>query len=407
MRPTGHLQVKGPAGRRRWYALWRDADGRHQKVLAAAWVRDSGRRTSRGAIIWRAADGPKPSDAFLTPKEAAAALEELLAAAPRAPQRTLPSEPVRTFGEACSEWLRYVEHDKERSPSTLLDYRNSVRRYLLPHFGADTPLVRITTEDIEDFRDRMLQQRKLSRRTVQKLQVILHGIFKRAKRKKWIASNPAEDAERIALKRSGDFSVLSPPEVEALARAAEAQQDAAIFVVAAYTGLRLGELRGLRWRDVDFGKHLIHVRRNLPAHGGERPPKSGLVRSVPLVDRAAVALDGLSQREYFTSGDDFVFPNAIGGPLDDGRLRHRFHAARKRAGLKPLRFHDLRHTFGTIAVRAFPLTDVKAYMGHADIQTTMLYVHHVPQLDAANRLAAVLAAETGELLSGAPVSAAS
>lgn len=210
--------------------------------------------------------------------------------------------------------------------------------------------------------------------------------------------DPAEDAERITLRRSGDFSVLSPPEVEALARAAENEQDAALFVVAAYTGLRLSELRALRWRDIDFGKHLVHVRRNLPAHGGERVPKSGLVRSVPLVDRAAAALDGLSRREFFLSGDDFVFPNQIGGPFDDNRLRHRFHAARERAGLKRLRFHDLRHTFGTIAVRAFPLTDVKAYMGHADIQTTMLYVHHVPQVDAANRLSAVLSAETADVL---------
>jgi integrase len=51
-----------------------------------------------------------------------------------------------------------------------------------------------------------------------------------------------------------------------------------------------------------------------------------------------------------------------------------------------MRSHDLRHTFGTIAVQASPLSDVKAFMGHADIQTTMIYVHHVPQHDAAERL---------------------
>jgi integrase len=55
----------------------------------------------------------------------------------------------------------------------------------------------------------------------------------------------------------------------------------------------------------------------------------------------------------------------------------------KAAKIKSLRFHDLRHSFGTLAVRVFPLSDVKAYMGHADIATTMVYVHHVPQHDAA------------------------
>ena len=69
----------------------------------------------------------------------------------------------------------------------------------------------------------------------------------------------------------------------------------------------------------------------------------------------------------------------------------------ERASLKQIRFHDLRHTFGTLAVQAFPLSDVKAYMGHADIQTTMIYVHHVPQHDAAKRLSRTVAA-SGDFL---------
>jgi integrase len=70
-----------------------------------------------------------------------------------------------------------------------------------------------------------------------------------------------------------------------------------------------------------------------------------------------------------------------------------------RAELKRIRFHDLRHTFGTLAVQGFPLTDVKAFMGHADISTTMIYVHHVPQHDAAEKLSAVLRATcTGDVV---------
>ncbi len=78
----------------------------------------------------------------------------------------------------------------------------------------------------------------------------------------------------------------------------------------------------------------------------------------------------------------------LGYQLDVERstLRRRYVTALRRAGLKQLRIHDLRHTFGTLAVQAFALTDVKAYMGHADIQTTMRYVHHVHQHDAADRL---------------------
>ena len=80
------------------------------------------------------------------------------------------------------------------------------------------------------------------------------------------------------------------------------------------------------------------------------------------------------------------FANEVGGFIDDSRLRRRFKKALAEADLELIRFHDLRHTFGTIAVQVFPLSDVKAYMGHADIQTTMIYIHHVPQHDAAERL---------------------
>jgi integrase len=104
-------------------------------------------------------------------------------------------------------------------------------------------------------------------------------------------------------------------------------------------------------------------------------------------------LDALSRRGDWIGDADFVFAHVYGGPVDAGHLRERFHEAREQAGLKYLRFHDLRHTFGTLAVRVFPLTDVKAYMGHADVQTTMLYVHHVPQHDAARKLSAALRAE--------------
>jgi integrase len=327
----------------------------------------------------------------LTPNDAAEALRDLLAAAPKGPRRR---GPTPTFQEACEEWLRYVEHEKQRTPSTLRDYRQTVRNCLIPHFGEGTPITAITTRKIDAFRERLLEEGRLSRRSVQKALVLLHGILKRAKRKGWISSNPAEDAERVSIRRSGDFRALSVDEVLAVTRAATNQQDAAIFFAAAFTGLRMGELRALRWRDVEFAKELVHVRRSLPGNGDEKEPKSGAVRSVPLVAEAAVALDGLSRREHFTAPDDYVFVNDVGRPVDDSKLRKAFAAAVSAAGVTPLRFHDLRHTFGTLAVQAFPLSDVQAYMGHSDIATTMIYVHHMPRHDAAERLTRVLRADS-------------
>jgi integrase len=169
------------------------------------------------------------------------------------------------------------------------------------------------------------------------------------------------------------------------------------ITVAAFTGLRQGELRSLRWRDVDFVNRLVHVRRST-WRGTEDTPKSGHARSLPLIDQAAKALDGLSQRQNFTRPDDYVFASVKATVLDDTGMRDGLYAAMEKAGVsrdrgtgKPLVFRDLRHTFGTLAVQAFALCDVRAFMGHADIQTTMIYVHHVPQHDAAERLGALVA----------------
>jgi integrase len=91
-------------------------------------------------------------------------------------------------------------------------------------------------------------------------------------------------------------------------------------------------------------------------------PKSGRVRSVPMIDQVAVALDQLSRRNGWTGEEDLVFVSPAGEHIEDSALRRRFYAALKAAGLKHIRFHDLRHSLGTLAVQVFPLTDVKAYM---------------------------------------------
>jgi integrase len=404
-RISGHLQLKGHRGARAWYALWRVGDHRHQKLLGPAHAKDSGRRTTRGAIIWRAGDGPKPTPEHLTPDDARSALQELLAQCRL--DRLAPNQQRLmewTLQDARDEWLRHIEFDRQRKRSTVMDYRGQSRRYLLDELGADTPLDGITTEVIEDWQQRLLESEQLSRRTVQKAQVMLHAILKRAKKKRWVERNAAEDADRITLKRSGDFNVLSAEEAEALVRAASDETAAALYRTAISTGLRMGELRALRWRDVDFSRRLVHVRWAYARYTLDRP-KSSYVRSVPMADQVAAALDGLSRRPHFTGPDDFLFATDLGRASEDGRIRRSFYAALDEAGLghlrtkeNPLRFHDLRHTFGTLAVQVAAISDVQAWMGHAQVQTTMIYVHYVPQHDAAERLTQAFTARSAELV---------
>ncbi len=373
---SGHVELIQRKRGAQYYVKYRLADGRQRmKRLGPAW---SGR-------------GRPPAGQY-TRRTAEHELEAILTDARRG---QLPGAVVSgaSFADAAAEWLRYVEHDRKRRPSTIEDYRNVVRHNLLPEFG-DTALEEITVSWVDGFRARLVAEGRLSDRTINKFLVLLHGIFRRAQRVYGLPTNPAAAVERQPVRRSGDFDVLTPDEVAAVTRAAESEQDAALYLTAAFTGLRLGELLALRWVDVDFAKRLVHVRRSF-THGAVGLPKSGRVRSVPLIDDVARVLDGLSRRERFTGSEELVFPNSVGNPLDDSKLRRRFYRALDRAGLKRIRFHDLRHSFGTLAVQVFPLSDVKAYMGHADIQTTMVYVHHVPADDAAARLSGVVQRSAG------------
>jgi integrase len=94
-----------------------------------------------------------------------------------------------------------------------------------------------------------------------------------------------------------------------------------------------------------------------------------------MADQPAAALARLAEREHFTGRDDLVFYSAVGTYLDASAVRRRYRRAQQAAGLRPLRFHDLRHSFGSLVIREFDPAAVKAFMGHAKITTTERYLH--------------------------------
>ena len=343
---------------------------RPQRRLGQAWLKRS-----------------RPPSGYITRAQAQSRLKAILAGDDHSVQVVPPSG--ATFENAAEEWLRYTEHDRKRERSTVLGYRRAVTHRLLPTFG-DRPLEAITPGIAEEWRSGMIAE-GLSAPTVNMLRWMGESIYRRAQRV-WegIGHNPFSGLERVPHRPSAEFNILSPEEIAALVRNAANDQDAALYATAAYAGLRLGELRGLIWADLDFADRLIHVRRGF-VRGQVKAPKSGKVRSVPMVDQLIPHLDRLSRRPYFTGPDDLVFVNAVGRPVEESALRRRFWKALDRAGLERLRLHDLRHSYGSLAVRAYRLDEVKAYMGHADLAMTMRYVHHVPAHDAAQRLSAVLA----------------
>jgi len=373
-RGSGHVYL-APPSRTVWHLRYRLPDGREsRKRIGPNW-------TGRGR---------PPAGCFTEAMARAelAAFLELRAGAGADPR----------LSAAIDAWLDELAREG-RSNGTVGRYRSIAERQVKPALG-DRRLSDVTTADVIALREQLAGE-GLSASSLNKVRTVLVGAYKRARHAHgYMGPNVGLDFERRSVKPSGVIDVYSPAEVEALARHAASEQDAAIFRVAAYAGLRLSEIRALRWRHVEFAAATIRVRAGYTNSDGEGLPKSRRGRVVPLIDQAAAALNDLSRREHFTGPDDLVFCNELGGVLDNVRLYRRYIAAAEDAGLyrlvkgkrRVLRFHDLRHTFGTIAVQAWPVTDVQGYMGHADISTTMVYVHFKPHTDAARRLTELVSA---------------
>jgi integrase len=382
-------RAKGPV----WY--WRvrlPFGGEERKAIGPAW---SGK-------------GRTP-DGYFTRRSAQAALDARLTDLRRGVG--IPTRSRATFRDAAEHWYSSRSKEENWKPSTRRDYRSAIDTHLLPAFG-DVPLDEMTTQLIERWRKartdeavkRPEGEKPMSRRTAAKLVAMMHGIFKAARIEYGLATNPASDVTRWKLEYQAtalEFPFYEPEQVYALARAAANDQDGAIFITAAFSGLRLGELLGLRVRDVDFTAETIRVLRSIDIREGVIVPKSGKGRSVPLAPPVAKALAALLARERFTSDDDYVFAGIDGRYLDGSALRRRYRDAQTTAKVPPIRFHDLRHTFATL-VASDPETserELQAWLGHADLRTMERYRHYRPQKTAARRIGRIFGqAEAGSTL---------
>jgi integrase len=157
-----------------------------------------------------------------------------------------------------------------------------------------------------------------------------------------------------------------------------------LYRTAAMTGMRRGELLALRWMDVAWTNRVIRVRRSFTRGEFGAPKSRRSSRAVPLADSLAAELERYHQGSHQTEDDDLVFRHPLTGrPYDPAKLRRRFQASVSRAGLRPIRFHDLRHTFGTrMASAGAPLRAVQEWMGHRDFRTTLIYADYAPDASA-------------------------
>ena len=392
--PDGHLLVRRSKKAKHsgvaYYAKWRDGTGAQVKrLLGPAWVEQLGGE-------WRKRRGSCP-DGYLVPNAAAARMEELIfelaerqAEAARLDERS----PDLTFAELAGEWHVHGSTIGDWKPATRRNYANQLRIHLLPAFGPKVA-ARIEPKDVRrwwrQLHDPRYHRGALSNRNANAVLATLRAIFNWAKAEHIVLENPTLGIKKHREPPPDKAPFFSPEEIMALVRMAErrhreaaedprrreraaaSQHDAAIFLVAAFTGLRRGEIVSLRWGAIDFVRRSVYVIENVSA-GEDARVKDHDGRTVPMATDVAQLLARL--RPDDARDEDLVFPSRLGEKLDGDALSSRYVKTRNAAGLVSLRFHDLRHTFGSLAIDGgASIVQVKEWMGHADVKTTMRYLH--------------------------------
>ncbi len=315
----------------------------------------------------------------LTKSQAASALRDLRGSVGAA----VPRDQRMTMKEAGDAYLAHLDVVKGRKRTTLEDYRQMLNGHIVP-FLAGRSVDRVAPSDIAAYVSTKMRA-GLSAKTVRNHATFASGLFSFAVRKGWATVNPVQHEDLPEVPHDDEIHFLTHEEMEALFRAADGGDalgptDLVLYMTAATTGLRMGELLALQWKDVDWSAGSVRVRRSYTRGAFSTPKSAKSARVVPLTDRLAGALERHHQASAFQGAGDLVFPHPTSGEvLDSSALRRRFFAALARAGVRRVRFHDLRHSFGTsMAAAGCPIRALMEMMGHASMQTTLRYAAYAP-----------------------------
>ncbi len=321
-----------------------------------------------------------------------------------------PRQSDRPFADVLAAWRE--SWNGRLSPTTERRYESILDKYLTPEFGT-TPIGRITHEVVQRYINRLSMGGSIAPGTVRNVYAVLRTAMAKGVRLGMVKINPCTDIDLPRARRE-EMLFLTGDEVRAVAETIDSHYRVLIYM-AAYTGLRAGELGGLQRRDVDLLRGVVHVRRALKDVNGRLelgPTKTHAQRTIALPGFLKVMLAHYLVQPAADSGPDApVFTMKGGGPLRHGLVYNRYFRravagyelrGKKVPGALPaakhgLRFHDLRHTCAalSIAAGAHPKL-IASRLGHSTIQITLdRYGHLFPSVEQA--LADALDAAFGDL----------
>lgn len=308
-----------------------------------------------------------------------------------------------TVGTWMDEWFENVAKIKVR-PSSHQTYRGYIDNHIKPNIG-NIPLEKLTTMDLQKLYRKLLtkgrverieskeQPKGLSAKTVRNINQVISSAMDLAVAQKIILNNPTDSCELPKVEHQ-EMQTIPAEQLQAFLREARASGVYEMYYIELATGLRRGELLGLKWSDIDWKNGIIKVRRQVARVDGkivEAPLKTK--NSYRAVTISPQAIEVLKQQKA-KSNDLYVFPSPNGGPISPDSVRHMLHRVLERAGIPRVRFHDLRHTFATIALQnGVDIKTVSGMLGHFSAGFTLDTYAHVTtaaQKEAAQTMGNVL-----------------
>jgi integrase len=338
--------------------------------------------------------GQRTKKCFGTDKRAAKAFAEKLAARLKWAEQSgepialsRPEQTMPTVEAYLREWLiTYAEvHCK---PTTAAGYRLWLEKYIFPSLG-DRRLHEVTRADIKRLIATLYNLGR-KKHTIHNILTPLKEAYHHAMDEGLVASNPVARTGRLTRSkedRRAHIAPLTAEEVRTLLQAAQEKVPSVyvLLLCAVRTGMRQGELIGLQWSDVDFRGGFIEVRRAV-AMRRLSSTKSHKIRRVDMTPQLTYALKRLKEAQELEAGmtghatPEWVFVTPSKTRWDDSNLRMVFYRLLERAGMRRVRFHDLRHTYASLMAEAgAPPKYVQEQLGHSSIQITMdIYSHLFP-----------------------------
>ncbi len=325
-----------------------------------------------GRQVQKSSTGKTQKEVARKLKEATAALDHGVYTAPR--QMTL------------AQWLEIWQETYlvDVKKSTRAAYRLDIQRHIVPALGP-VRLDRLDPHMIQGFVNGL----DLSPATVKKTHAILHAALQQAYRLGYMVSNPADLTTLPRMQRK-EMSVLDEDTTARFLDAAVGDEFELLFRVDLFTGLRLGELLGLTWKQVDFTHGTVLVDRQLVLASGKyfidtpKNSRSRTLRPAPYVmqllrtQRRRQTEQRLKAGELWSNPWDLVFTNEAGGHLTQKTVSRHFKRIAEGIGLPDLRFHDLRHSYAVAALRAGDdVKTVQGNLGHASAAFTLDRYGHV------------------------------